>query len=109
MLYASRLATKVVQLSHAPGYLSSSTNLYSCQGPLSKLRYKRHAKGRPGCTVLCTQEKEVHVWGQLTAVSSVRFLASNPWTPWMSYLVNRAQEGSLVACTGTKNDASVPK
>ena len=74
--------------------------LYSRQGPGSSARYKRRAEGRPGCMILCTLAKEVQVWGQSTAVSSGRFLASIPWIHWMSYLVNRAQGGSLVACTG---------
>ena len=95
-LYASRLATKVAQLPHASGYLSFSTFLYisrySRKGPASSARYKRRAEGRPGCTIL----------GQSTAVSSGRFIASIPWIPWMSHLVNRAQEGSRVACTRNK-------
>ena len=85
-------------------------SLYSRQSPASSACYKCRAEGRPGCTILCILAKEVQVWGQSTAVSSGRFLGSIPWIPWMSDLVNRAQEGSLVACTRKKkNDASVPK
>ena len=83
--------------------------LYSRQDPASSARYKSRAEGRRGCKILCTLAKEVQVWGQSTAVSSGRFLASIPWMSWMSYLVNRAREGLMLLASSTKNDASVPK
>ena len=81
-------------------------SLNSRQGPANSARYKRRAEGRPGCTILCTLAKEVQVWGQSTAVSSGRFLAS---IPWMSILSTEPRKGLLLLAPGTKDDASVPK
>ena len=66
-------------------------SLYSRQGPASSVRYKRRVEGRPSCTILCT----------LTGLGR-RFLASILWISWMSYLINKSQGGSLVACTRNK-------
>ena len=80
--------------------ISPSLQLLStlCQGPSSGARYKRRAEVRPGCTILCTLATEAQVWGQSTAVSSEDFLLD----PLNVYLVNRAEGGSRVACTGNK-------
>ena len=54
-------------------------------------------------------DKEVQVWGQSTAVSSGRFLASTLGSLGCRILSTDSKEGLLLLAPGTKNDVSVYK